>query len=119
LTFDFSASVGPLRFWGYEVESAAVHASRPRWQVGSTHAAIRATSGGINVHYSLPATAGQSVTPQYSTDLGSWHDNPPGLVDVRATNSQGQVEGAWHLPADSLLPRMNERLFLRGRRDGE
>ncbi len=119
LTFDFSVSVGPLRFWGYEVESAAVRASRPRWQAGAPHAAIHATPGGIDVHYSLPATAGQSVTPQYSADLESWHDNPPGLVDIRATNSQGQVEGAWHLPADSLLPRMNERLFLRGRRDGE
>jgi arylsulfatase A-like enzyme len=117
LPFDFSTNLGPLKFWGYEVEDAAVYASRPRWRVSS------ATSGGqqlvdgdgiLSAEYTVPAAQGDDdVALQYSTDLKSWTSNPPGMIDLRSTGSQGELQGSWTLPSDSLLPRNNNELFIR------
>ncbi|MGJ8657804.1 MAG: sulfatase-like hydrolase/transferase [Akkermansiaceae bacterium] len=116
LDFDLAASFGALRFWGYEVESSTVQTSRPRWQVGASGegtVVLREGEGLINASYRFPSAVGESVVTQYSTDLITWYDNPPGLLDSRSINSQGEVQGVWNLPMDSLLSRQNERLFLR------
>ncbi|MGD7654466.1 MAG: hypothetical protein ACQCXQ_14705, partial [Verrucomicrobiales bacterium] len=63
--------------------------------------------------YQIPFSVGQSITPQYSTGLDAWYNDPPGLLEIRSTNSQGKLEGTWSLPSDSLLPRQNDRMFLR------
>ena len=117
LPFDLGTQVSPLRFWGYEVENQVVQVSRPRWQLGSSEAGsvrMGKGTGAIQASYVLPFAPGQSVTAQYSTDLFHWYDDPPGLIDTRSANSQGQIQGSWSLPADSLLPRNHQKIFLRG-----
>jgi len=120
LPFDLAGVVGPLQFWGFEVESTTVRTSRPRWQLGSADAGgvhLHDGSGIIDASYQLPFAAGQSFTTQFSADLIHWHDNPPGLIDTRSTNSRGQIQGTWHLPEGGLLPRHHGQLFLRSRID--
>ncbi|MEP4076698.1 sulfatase-like hydrolase/transferase [Haloferula sp.] len=120
LPFDFGAAIGPLQFWGFEVESSTVRTSRPRWQVGSTDVGalvLHDGTGIIDATYRLPFKLGQTVMPQYSLDLETWFDNPPGLIDVNSVDSQGSLHGSWHLPEDSLLPRYNSQVFLRNRID--
>ncbi|GHC46498.1 sulfatase-like hydrolase/transferase [Roseibacillus persicicus] len=118
LLFDFAANLGPLRFWGYEVEGATVQVSRPRWQLGRVETAVLdlGQSGDDFVaQYRLPFSPGQSATPQYSFDMQTWFDNPPGLLDTRSASSQGELLGTWTLSKDGLLPRSSKRLFLRSR----
>ncbi|MGD9419943.1 MAG: sulfatase-like hydrolase/transferase [Verrucomicrobiota bacterium JB025] len=116
LPFELATAPGALRFWGYQVESETVRASRPRWQVGTIGSgAFQAMEGGgvFDMFYQIPFSVGQSITPQYSTGLDAWYNDPPGLLEIRSTNSQGKLEGTWSLPSDSLLPRQNDRMFLR------
>ncbi|MGD7654465.1 MAG: sulfatase-like hydrolase/transferase [Verrucomicrobiales bacterium] len=116
LPFELAAAPGALFFWGYEVEEQTVYASRPRWRVGSAGGAdwrLLDGEGIIDLSYQIPFSIEESLTPQYSFDLEEWHDDPPGLLDSGATNSQGRLQGIWHLPADSLLPRHHDQLFLR------
>ncbi|WP_372806109.1 sulfatase-like hydrolase/transferase [Pontiella sp.] len=116
--FDFSADLGPLRYWGYEVESSAVRASRPRWRVTSPEGGVQQLvdngDGILTADYTVPAAHGdEDITTQYSTNLVDWADHPPGLMDLRYTESQGVRRGTWTLPADSLLPRNNNNLYIR------
>lgn len=116
LPFNLATSISPLRFWGYEIESATVQASRPRWQLGdisTTTFDLGFNDENITIDYRSPYSTGQSVTAQYSTDLIDWFDNPPGLLDARSANSQGELLGTWTLSKEGLLPRNNESFFLR------
>ncbi|MGD7654467.1 MAG: hypothetical protein ACQCXQ_14710, partial [Verrucomicrobiales bacterium] len=70
LPFELATAPGALRFWGYQVESETVRASRPRWQVGTIGSgAFQAMEGGgvFDMFYQIPFSVGQSITPQYST----------------------------------------------------
>ncbi|MGE9270137.1 MAG: sulfatase-like hydrolase/transferase, partial [Verrucomicrobiales bacterium] len=118
LTFQAGPAMGALRFWGYLVESASVRASRPRWVLGQHRQSalqIEVKGGFITGAYELPYSPGESTGIQFSFDLENWTDQPPGLLDLRSTNSQGRLQGSWSLSQDSLLPRNNESLFLRAR----
>ncbi|MBK1829919.1 sulfatase-like hydrolase/transferase [Verrucomicrobiaceae bacterium R5-34] len=121
LNFDLTTSIGPLQFWGYQVESSStLQASRPRWSLETKRINALEISdglGAIDVNYQLPFLLGQSITPQYSLDMETWYDNPPGLQDIKSVDSQGQVRGSWSLSKDSLLPRNHSRLFFRARVD--
>ncbi|MDP0492268.1 MAG: sulfatase-like hydrolase/transferase [Verrucomicrobiota bacterium JB023] len=118
LPFEGGVPINPLRFWGYEVESAAINASRPRWAPASSGAVaveLKDEGGHYAASYRIPFTPGQTVTTQYSTDLQTWHDHPPGLIDTRSTSSQGELLGTWTLSKDSLLPRSQRQLYLRSK----
>ncbi|WP_372806107.1 sulfatase-like hydrolase/transferase [Pontiella sp.] len=117
LPFDFATDLGALQFWGYEVESAAVYASRPRWRMMPSTGGVQQLVDGKGIlaaDYTVPSAHGdEEVVLQYSTDLQGWTANPPGVIDLRSTGSQGELQGSWTLPADSLLPRNNDALFIR------
>ncbi|MGJ8723619.1 MAG: sulfatase-like hydrolase/transferase [Roseibacillus sp.] len=122
LSFNLGTAISPLQFWGYQVESTTLQTSRPQWQIGTGlngTFCIRMEPGSILGDYQLPLSAGNALVPQFSYDLKNWFDNPPGLIDLRSTGSQGEVSGLWTLPDDSLLPRSTEQLFFRYRSEGE
>ncbi|MDB4408783.1 sulfatase-like hydrolase/transferase [Akkermansiaceae bacterium] len=116
--FDLAVNIGPLKFWGYEIKREIVRASRPRWQLGSVESTglnFGVDSENFTGAYRMPFSSGQTITAQYSSDMITWYDNPPGLLDTRSTNSQGELIGSWSLSKDGLLSRHNGRLFLRNR----
>jgi len=116
LAFNMASNIGPLRFWGYEVESNLVQTSRPRWQIGTIDSGavlLKSGIGAVTGSYRLPYSLGQNITTQYSIDMKTWFDNPPGLLDSRSTNSQGEIQGSWYLSKDSILPRQHDQIFLR------
>ena len=118
LPFNVGAAIAPLQFWGYEVESTTMESSRPKWSLGSrATGSIRLWNGpgAIFGDYLLPASPGDTLVPQFSYDLFTWHNNPPGLIDLRSTGSQGGVSGTWMLAEDSILPRSTDQLFFRYR----
>ncbi|MGD9420344.1 MAG: sulfatase-like hydrolase/transferase [Verrucomicrobiota bacterium JB025] len=123
LPFAVGSSVAPLQFWGFEVESTTMETSRPRWQLGgglTGSIRLRRESGMLVVEYQQPLlSAGDVVIPQFSYDLRDWHDDPPGLIDLRSAGSQGEVTGVWVLSEDSLLPRNHASLFFRHRTGSE
>ncbi len=116
LPFNFSRALGPFFYWGYEVTGTALECSRPQWTTGAAGSAsnrIRIVDGMTRVDYSLPTLLGEAGVPQYSRDLVNWFDNPPGSIDLRSSGSQHGGEGVLLLPAESLLPRLHDRLFFR------
>ena len=92
--------------------------SRPRWALGDASTVsfdFNVDSENFAASYRLPAIVGQTAEVEYSVDLQTWFENPPGLYGSRSITSQGELLGAWHLPMDSLLPRSQDKLFLRAK----
>ena len=118
LAFELDTAIAPLQFWGYEVEDTTLQAGRPQWQLGTGldgDFSIRMEPGSLVGEYQFPLSAGDNLVPQFSHDLQEWHDNPPGLIDLRSTGSQGEGSGFWTLSEDSLLLRNSDKLFFRYR----
>ncbi|GHC48709.1 hypothetical protein GCM10007100_13300 [Roseibacillus persicicus] len=118
LSFSAGTSFNPLQFWGYEVENTTMETSRPRWKLGSFAGAaidLKQQGGSLFGSYQLPLSVGETVVPQYSFNLETWYDHPPGLRVAQSSGSQGEVFGFWALPDDNFLRQNSERLFLRYR----
>jgi len=121
VAFNFATAVGPLRFWGYQVETAMIQASQPRWRITDGtlgRITLQRVGNRLVGDYAISGIVGSQVIHQYSPDLQNWYDNPPGLSDIRATGSQGATEGRLTLPMDGVLSGYNQ-LFLRLRVQGE